>query len=123
MRLHAGLLVLVLVPMAFASEQPWPSKGETVYISATFKGLVAAAPVAGEKMTYDLPPCAAFMITKANPKKLLWTTKDPMGGTVQLEGPWLPRMHKAKSGCEAQHSTAGEPVVLRDKDAFKMPPP
>ena len=123
MRLFAGLLVLVLVPIVLASEQPWPSKGETVYISASFKGLVAAAPVGGTKMAYDLPPCAALLITKANPKKLLWVTKDPMGGTEELEGPWLPRMHKAKSECVTQHSTDGEPIVLRDKDAFKVVPP
>jgi hypothetical protein len=123
MRLYAGLLVLVLVSMAFASEQVWPSKGDTVYISASFKGLVAAAPVAGTKMAYDLPPCAALLITKANSKKLLWITKDPMGGTEELEGPWLPRMHKAKPECVTQHSTDGEPLVLRDKDAFKVVPP
>ena len=123
MRLYAGLLALVLVPMALASEQVWPSKGDTVYISASFKGLVAASPVAGTKMAYDMPPCAALLITKANPKKLRWTTKDPMGGTEELEGPWLPRMHKAKSECQAQHTTDGEPIVLRDRDAFKMVPP
>ncbi len=123
MRLYAVLLVLAIVSMTFASEQEWPSKGETVYISASFKGLVAASTVAGGKMNYDLPPCAALAITKANPKKLRWTTKDAVGGTEELEGPWLPRMRKTKAECERQHSTDGEPMVLRDRDAFKMVPP
>ena len=120
MRLHAVPLVLLLVPMSMASEQAWPGKGDTVYISASFKQLSAASPVAGAKMGYDMPPCAALLITKATPKKSLWVTKDPVGGTEQLEGAWLPRMHKTKQECDAQHSTEGEPNVVRSGGAFKI---
>ncbi len=120
MRSRALLLVLTLVPPAVASEQAWPSKGDTVYVSASFKKLEAASPVGGARMQYNMPPCAALLITKVNPKKPLWVTKDPVGGTEQLQGAWLARMHKTKEECEAQHSSAGEPKVVRSGTTFKL---
>lgn len=120
MRLHVVLLVLASVPPALASEQAWPGKGDTIYVSASFRQLSAASPVAGTKMQYDMPPCAALLITKANPKKPLWVTKDSVGGTEQLEGAWLARMHKTKAECEAQHATDGEPSVVRSGTTFRL---
>jgi hypothetical protein len=122
MRLRVVPLVLALVPLAVAAEQAWPGKGDTVYVSASFKKLSAASPVAGAQMQYDMPPCAALVITKANPKKSLWVTKDPVGGTEHLEGAWLARMHKTKAECEAQHSQDGEPDVVRSGNTFKLVP-
>ena len=122
MRLLAVPLALLLVPMALASEEAWPSKGDTVYISASFKKLSAPSPVAGAQMQYDMPSCAKVEMVKTNPKKLLWVTKDPVGATEQLEGAWLPRMHKSKSECEAQFSAEGEPNVVRSGAKFKIFP-
>ncbi len=120
MRLHAVLLIVALVPPAIASDQAWPGKGETIYVSASFKQLSAASPMAGAKMQYDMPACAALVITKANPKKSFWVTKDPVGGTEKLEGAWLAQMHKTKAECEAQHSTDGEPNVVRSGNTFRL---
>ena len=105
---------------AVASEHEWPSKGDTIYVSASFKKLNAPSPVAGAQMSYDMPPCAALVVTKANAKKLVWVTKDPVGGTEKLEGGWLPRMHKEKSECETQHSKEGEPNFTRSGTTFKI---
>ena len=122
MRMSVVVPVFFLVAMAFASEQPWPAKGDTVYISASFKKLSAPSPVGGAQMQYDMPACAEVVIVKANPKKSLWVTKDPVGGTEQLEGAWTPRMHKSKSECEAQFSSDGEPSVSRSGNTFKIGP-
>ena len=112
--------MLLLVPIAVASEKAWPEKGDTVYISASFKKLSAPSPVAGTQMQYDMPPCAKLEIVKANAKKLKWVAKDPIGGKEKLQGAWLPRMHKAKADCEAQMSSAGEPNVVRSGATFRI---
>lgn len=112
--------VVIVVPWALAAEPAWPSKGDTVYISASFSKLSAASPVAGAQMQYDMPPCAALVITKTSAKKPLWVTKDPIGGTQHLEGVWLARMSKTKAECEAQHSKDGEPNVVRSGNTFKL---
>jgi hypothetical protein len=122
MRLQLAALVVILVPLAVAAEEAWPSKGDTVHVSASFKKLSAASPVAGAQMQYDMPPCAALVITKTNPKKPLWITKDPVGGTQHLEGGWLARMHRTKAECEAQYSQDGEPNVTHSGNTFKLVP-
>jgi len=86
MRIHLVPLALPALPIAVASEQPWPGKGDTVCVSAAFKKISAPSPVAGTKMEYDVPTCAALVITKADPKKPLWATREPVGGSERLEG-------------------------------------
>ena len=120
MRLQIASVLLFLGSAVIASEEPWPGKGESVYVAASFKKLSAASPVAGAQMQYDMPACSKVEIIKANPKKLHWTTKDPVGGTQQLEGAWLPRMHRTKEACEAQMSLEGEPSVVRSGAKFKL---
>jgi hypothetical protein len=113
---------LFFVPLAVASEDAWPHKGDTVYISASFKKLNAASPVAGARMQYDMPACAKVEVVKADVKKSRWVTRDPIGGTERLEGAWLPRMHKTKAECDAQLSADGEPSVERSGETFKIVP-
>jgi len=122
MRFHFVPLVLPVLSIVFAAEQPWPAKGDTVYVSAAFKKVSAPSPVAGTKMEYDVPPCAALVVTKADPKKDRWVTKDPVGGSEQLEGSWLPRMHKTKPECEERYATAGEPNIAQSGGAYKIVP-
>ena len=120
MRFYAPYFVLMALPVLLAAESEWPGKGDTVYVSASFKKLTAASPVAGAQMSYDMPSCAALVVTKATAKKLVWVTKDPVGGTEELEGPWLSHMHKSKSECEGQYSKTGEPNVTRSGAMFKI---
>ncbi len=122
MRLTAIPLVVLCVSMAFASDDTWPSKGDTVFIAASFKKLTAPSPVGGATMQYNMPPCAKLEIGKANLKKLKWVTKDPVGGTERLEGGWVARMHKNKEACEAQMSSDGEPSVVQSGARFKIKP-
>ncbi len=121
MKLRVVPVLMMFVATLLASENEWPSKGDTVYVSASFKKLSAASPMAGgAQMSYDMPPCAALVITKATSKKLAWVVKDPVGGTEKLEGAWLPLMHREKAECEAQHSKQGEPSVTRSGSTFKI---
>ena len=120
MRLRSVPLLMLIVPAVLASENYWPVKGDTVYVSASFKKLKASSPAGGGKMSYDMPACSALMITKADSKKRVWVAKDPLGGTEKLSGGWLTRMHSEKSDCEAQHSKAGEPNVTRSGATFKI---
>jgi len=120
MRASAVALVLFLVPIAHASDQAWPATGDRIFIAASFKKLSAPSPVGGAQMQYDMPPCTELVIAKANSKKSRWATKDPLGGTQQLEGAWTARMHKTKSECEAQLSSDGEPSVTRSGNSFKI---
>ena len=120
MRVQAMLLFIALAPLASASDEGWPSKGDKVYVAATFKGLTAASPVGGAQMQYDMPACAELEIVKANAKKSQWVTKDPLGGTQQLQGAWLPRTHKTKSECESQFAAEGDPKVSRSGTKFTI---
>ncbi len=122
MRPLAVSFALLFVSLAVASEEAWPRKGDTVYISASFKKLNAPSLVAGARMQYDMPACAKVEIVKEDAKKSRWVTKDPIGGTERLEGAWLPRMHKTKAECEAQLSADGEPGVERSGETFKIVP-
>ena len=123
MKVQTILLLMTVAPLAFASEGGWPSKGDKVYVAATFKGLTAASPVAGAHMQYDMPACAELEIVKANAKKSLWVTKDPLGGSQQLQGAWLPRMRKTKSECESQFAAVGDPKVSRSGTKFTISEP
>lgn len=116
------LLIVVVAPLVLASDDIWPTKGATIYVSASFKKLSAPSPVGGTQMSYDMPPCAGLVITKSNPKKASWSTKDPVGGGEKLEGAWLPRIHKSKSECEAQYEKEGEPQVSRSGATFTIKP-
>ena len=120
MKVQAVLLFIIVAPLALASDEGWPSKGDKVYIAATFKGLAAASPVGGAQMQYDMPACAELEIVKVSAKKLLWVTKDPLGGTQQLQGAWLPRTHKTKSDCESQFAAQGDPKVSRSGARFTI---
>jgi len=113
-------LLLLLMPILLAAENEWPSKGDTVYVASSFKKLTGPSPVAGTQMSYDMPPCAALLVSKSNPKKSKWVTKDPVGGVETLEGAWLSRMHKSKSECEAQHAKEGDPKVTQSGSTFKL---
>jgi hypothetical protein len=108
--------------MAVASENAWPRKGDTVYISASYEGLSAASPVADAQMKYDLPPCMKLELVKSKPKTLKWVTKDPIGGSEKLEGAWLSHTHQTKAECESQVSSDGEPTVVRSGTSFKIAP-
>src|SRR5262249_36585956 len=118
--LSSVLLPLVLASAMAAAGNEWPAKGDTIYVASSFKKLTAASPVAGAQMSYDMPPCAALVVTKAASKKSEWVTKDPVGGTETLRGAWLGRMHKAKTDCEAQHAKDGDPNFTQSGSTFTL---
>jgi hypothetical protein len=122
MKLPIAPVALVFASLAVASESTWPNKGDTVFISASFKGLNPPPLVAGAKVNFDMPPCAEVEIVKATPQKNQWTMRDPLNGKESLVGAWLVRMHKSKSECEAQLSAQGEPVVERSGTTFTIKP-
>ena len=52
------LVVILLVgSVAIASDAGWPTKGDKVYIAASFKGLHPPSPVAGAQVKVDMPAC------------------------------------------------------------------
>ena len=116
------LAVALVATAVIAAEATWPSKGDTVYIAAAFKGLTPKAPIAGAQVNFDMPPCAEVEITKATPEKSKWTMRDPLGGSENLEGPWLPRMHKTKAECESQVAAEGAADVVRSGTTFTIKP-
>ena len=117
------LVVMLLVgSVAIASDAGWPTKGDKVYIAASFKGLHPPSPVAGAQIKVDMPACTEVEIVKANAQKNQWTMRDPLGGSEHLEGTWLPRMHKTKAECESQLSTEGEPTVGTSGSTFTIKP-
>lgn len=122
MRPCAIVLLLMFVPVAMGAEVAWPGKGDTVYISASFKKIDGPSPVAGIKIQYDIPTCAEFTITKANAEKSVWVVRDAMNGKLRLERAWPPRLHKDKAACEEFMSSAGEPAVERIGNTFKIVP-
>ena len=116
------VIPLLLSPLTFASDQAWPSKGEKVYVSASFKGLEGKSPVPGASMKYDMPACKELTVTKADAKKQRWTLEDLLGSKETLEGPWESRMHKSETECQSHYSTAGEPDVQRSGMVFRIRP-
>jgi len=124
MKLRNAVLFF-LMPLSFVlgAVDEWPRKGDTVYVAASFMKLTSPSPVAGSQRSYDMPPCRAFVIMKANPRKSKWVAKDPVGGTEILEGGWLSRMHRAKAACQAQLEKDGEPVFTRSGSTFKLTEP
>lgn len=113
----------LLFPLtALAAGETWPGKGDTVYISASLKQVQVAKPVAGAAMQYDMPPCPKLEVVRANLKKLRWVVKDPAGGTEELEGAWLPHMHKDRTECETKWSAHGEPKVEHTGRTYKVLP-
>ena len=122
MRLPVVPAAFLLASFVIASESNWPGKGDTVFISVSFKGLNPPSPMAGAKVTFDMPPCAEVEIVKAAPQKNVWIIRDPLNGNEHLEGAWLVRMHKSKSECEAQLSVEKEPAVVRSGATFTIKP-
>jgi hypothetical protein len=123
MHVHILLLLLMTCSVVIAAEPTWPSKGDTVYIAASLKNVRSETLVFGASpMESDIPACAPLVIKKAKPKKLLWITKDPVGGSQRLEGPWLERMHKAEAACMKQHTSEGEPRIARSGWVHKIIP-
>lgn len=115
----AALLVLA-TGTAAQEPEPWPEKGDFVYIAASFKSLTGPSTMPGTRTHYDMPACVKLLIVKANPKKQRWTIDDPMGGTLEISGAWTARMHRAKMECEAQLSVEGEPAMGRDRNRFTL---
>jgi hypothetical protein len=54
-------------------------------------------------------------IRDAKPDKPRWTVQllETWGPIVQLEGPWLSRMHKTEADCRSQLSAEVEPNLKR----------
>ncbi len=112
MRFAAAATTILILTAALAGEAPWPQKGDTVYISATLKSVNSAVLVFGASpMESDVPPCVPLTIRKA--KAELWITKDPVGQSERLEGPWLPRMHRTEKECKDHFARFAEPKVVR----------
>lgn len=119
---RVALVTLLVLSTGTAAQEPdpWPGKGDAVYIAASFKGLTGPSTVPGTRTHYDMPACVKLLVVKAKPKKLIWTIDEPMGGTLELSGAWTARMHRGKIECEAQLSVDGEPAMGRDQNRFTL---
>ena len=115
-------ILLLAVGMVAAAEPSWPSKGDAVFISASFKGIQHPKLVSGASMRYDMPPCKQLTVTKANAKKLSWVVKDPLGNEERLEGQWVPWMFKTEEECKSQSAARGEPKVVKSGMTFTIAP-
>lgn len=76
-------------------------------------------------MTRTLAACTALVIREANPSMPRWvaefaTPPTWVGSPLQLDGPWLPRMHKTSSDCSAQLAAEGEPKVKGSLGMYKI---
>ena len=128
MSTYADAVILSLLLFTVPSEQTWPAENDTVYIAATFKDaelkLIYGAKVEGVMMEKDLVSCTAFVVREAKPSKSRWiveyTEQNALKASLQLDGPWLPRMHKTHSDCSAQHLAEGEPKVKGKWDKYKI---
>jgi hypothetical protein len=119
----SSLLLLAAPTLAHPGEVSWPSKGDTVYISATLKSVNMVIIVFGAGPTEsDVPPCVPMLIKKSRSEDSLWETKDPVGLRQRLEGAWPPRMHKTEGECKAMYSAAGEPRIVRNGWIHKIVP-
>jgi hypothetical protein len=123
MRSYAAPFVLLVASLAFGADAPWPTKGDTVYISASFRGLDPPPAIAGAWGHFHMLPCEPVKVVKANPQSSIWVVRDPLGGTERLEGDWASRIHKTEVECKTQFSTQGEPKVTRSGSTFAIRPP
>ena len=124
-------LVLPLASVTAPSAQTWPGNDDKVYVAATLKSLswktgVSAEGVPGATyvVTNDMEPCKVMAVRDAKPDKLRWTGQffEMWGPKVQLEGPWLSRMHKTEADCRSQLAAEGEPKVTRSGTTYKIIP-
>jgi hypothetical protein len=123
-RTAALILLLFAGPtVSHAVDAAWPSKGDTVYVSATLVHFIQAIPgISGSHRETNVPACVPLTIKKAKPDDSQWTTRDPVGGEERLDGPWLPRMHRTEPDCKAYLAAAGEPTVVRSGPVHKIVP-
>ena len=121
MRYKAAVPLLALAMLA-ATDGPWPSKGDAVFILASFKGIQHPKLVSGASMKYDMPPCKQLTVTKANAQKLSWVVKDPLRNEERLEGDWVPWMFKTEEECKSQSAARGEPKVAKSGMTFTIAP-
>jgi hypothetical protein len=119
-RIALAALLVLATETAAQEPEPWPGKGDSVYIAASFKGLTGPSTLPGTRAHYDMPACVKLLVVKAKPKKQIWTIDDPMGGTLEISGAWTVRMHRGKTECEAQLSVEGEPAMGRDQNRFTL---
>ena len=126
MSTYADAVILSLLLFTVPSEQTWPAENDTVYIAATFKDpqvKIAGVEVKGIIMTRTLVSCTEFVIREANPSKSRWVVAFVLPefmGSLQLDGPWLPRMHKTHSDCSAQYLAEGEAKVKGKWTKYKI---
>jgi hypothetical protein len=116
------VILLSALAMVAAADASWPSKGDAVFICASFKGIQHPKLVSGASMKYDMPPCKQLTVTKANAKKLSWVVKDPLGNEERLEGEWGPWMFKTEEECKSQSAAGGEPKVVKSGMTFTIAP-
>ena len=114
-----AIVLLALATLA-AAEAPWPSKGDAVFIAASFKSIQHPKLVSGASMKYDMPPCKQLTVKKADPKKLVWVVTDPLGNDERLEGEWGPWMFKTEEECKSQSAARGEPKIVKSGMTFKI---
>ena len=109
------LATILTAKNSSAAEATWPTKGDTVHISATLQSVnpVTMLVFGVSPMESEVPACVPLRVTKAKPKRDLWIMKDPVNNSQRLEGPWLTRMHKTEATCRTHLSETGEPTIVR----------
>ena len=120
MKRRASVALVLGFSLVSASDKPWPGNGDIVYLSASIKNVENPKLVSGASMKYNMPPCKALTISKADPEKLSWVTEDPLGSSQHLEGPWSGWMHKTETECKTQFATRGEPRVGQSGTTYRL---
>lgn len=109
------VFIAAVVGVSLAGDKGWPSRGDTVYISASFRNPRGVVTLVGMVPAEDseAPPCIPLKVTRARPDRERWKTKDPAQNVQWLRGPWLSRMHHSPEECRAALAELGQPNVAR----------
>ena len=99
------MLLLLILALLAAPEDDWPSRGDTLHISAELTMVTG-----WYNDESPIPPCVPFMMKSTGAKK--WKVRPPNATWAQnltLKGPWEPRMHRDEAACLAYFEEHGQP--------------
>ena len=114
-------MLSILFALVLASSEPWPQKGDTVYVSATLT--LSLMSLYGANNDSPIPPCIASEVLKVKPE--YWRIDPPNTPSLScpiLKGPWLPRLHQTVEECEAYLAEHGEPRMIRSASTHQIVP-
>ena len=117
-------LAMVYLPFTVAAQSqekdPWPEKGDIVYLSAELKTFVSAYIVfGGSPQEVTIAACEPFTVEKYRPGRKL-RVKDRAGHLPMLKGDWLKHLHPNKESCVEYYKEHGQPLVQAAWYDFKL---